>query len=129
MYLKFKKLIDKFSITFEHKPYVKSIDDESGFNLPPTSGDWVEVTEVLLPFDQSTLPSTKGHSTGSYLSSGGLVETADMVIYTNNTYQLKDQFRWHGQIFEVIASNDYSGYSDVIIYFLKGVSGQNGDFI
>ena len=129
MYLNFKKMIDKFSITFEHKPYTKSIDDYSGFNLPSTSGDWVEVSEVLLPFDQSTLPSTKGHSTGTYLSSGGLVETADMVIYTNNKYQVKDQFRWHGQIFEIIASNDYSGYSDVIMYFLKVVSGQNGDFV
>lgn len=129
MYLNFKKMIDKFSITFEHKPYTKSVDDESGFNLPSMSGDWVEVSEVLLPFDQSTLPSTKGHSTGTYLSSGGFVETADMVIYTNNKYHVKDQFRWHGQIFEIIASNDYSGYSDVIMYFLKGVSGQNGDFV
>lgn len=129
MYLNFKKMIDKFSITFEHKPYTKSVDDDSGFNLPSMSGDWVEVSEVLLPFDQSTLPSTKGNSTGTYLSSGGLVETADMVIYTNNKYHVKDQFRWHGQIFEIIASNDYSGYSDVIMYFLKGVSGQNGDFV
>lgn len=125
MFIKFKNMLERNKIPLQFMSNNNSIDD-SGFVTPSVSNNWTDVNEVILPYDQSSMPSASGHSTGTLMTAGGTFETYDYVIYTTNKYAIKDRFKWHDSIFEIISENDYTGYSDVHIYFLKGTSAQYG---
>ena len=115
-------LIKSFAVPFSYKPYFET--KTRAREVKKGYGDEVKVNEALVPFNQGDTPTQSGQTSRNMFTFGGQVVTADWVWYSNHLdVVLNSHVYYHGQTLVVIASDDYSGYSDMKIYYLKGQTG------
>lgn len=123
-YISFKDMINEFGVDLTVTPYVSPSksphfhyvggerieDDETPTAKPETRH------EPVVP------PNTVGSLLGQFVS-GGEIEQADLLwistkLYPKNT--IVEVLSQPGQKYRVVNSSNYQGYSDVVIYELKG---------
>lgn len=125
-YISFKKMINEFGVDLTVTPYV-SPAKKPHFHY--VGGEKIEDDETPTPQSEArhepvVPPSTANSFLGKFVS-GGEIEQADLLwistkLYPKNTIvEVPSQ---PGQKYRVINSSDYQGYSDVVIYELKGDS-------
>lgn len=114
----FSKLIKRKAINFE---YATRKDVTNAMN-ETTKGfsERIPVKEVLLPYNQGGMPVGSNQTTRQSISDAGLIETADHVWYSLISVPVGTRVYHNGNEYELIAIDDYSDYSDVYIYYLKG---------
>lgn len=121
-YISAKKLIDKFAVPFQYAIY--SEEDDIIGDSTPVIGDKIDVKEVILPYNQGDSPMGSGQTSRNTFTIAGKVVTADMVWYSNTPdVPIMSRVYYHGQTLEVIGVDDWTGYSDMKIYYLKGYTG------
>lgn len=112
-------LIKSFSVPFTYKPYIERENDAG--EAVKGYGDEVKVNEALVPFNQGDTPTQSGQTSRNMFTFLGQDVTADWVWYSNHLdVILNSRVYYHGKTLVVIASDDYTGYSDMKIYYLKG---------
>lgn len=112
-------LIKSFAVPFTYKPYIESENDAG--EAVKGYGDEVKVNEALVPFNQGDTPTQSGQTSRNMFTFLGQDVTADWVWYSNHLdVILNSHVYYHGKTLVVIASDDYTGYSDMKIYYLKG---------
>lgn len=121
-YISSKKLIEKFAVPFQYAKF-SEVDDIIG-DSTPVIGDKIDVNEVILPYNQGDSPMGSNQTSRNMFTIAGKVVTADMVWYSNTPdVPIMSRVYYHGQTLEVIGVDDWSGYSDMKIYYLKGYTG------
>lgn len=114
----FANLIKKNAIEFQ---YAERIDITNAMNETVKGfGEKVTVKEVLLPYNQGNTPVGGNQTDRQIISEAGVIETADHVWYSLIEVPVGTRIYHNGKEYEVVAIDDYSDYSDVIIYYLKG---------
>lgn len=112
-------LIKSFAVPFTYKPYIENENDAG--EAVKGYGNEVKVNEALVPFNQGDTPTQSGQTSRNMFTFLGQDVTADWVWYSNHLdVILNSRVYYHGKTLVVIASDDYTGYSDMKIYYLKG---------
>lgn len=116
--LKFAKMIAKFGVDFQYQNLTttknKMRETVKGFSDP------ISVHEPLLPYNQGDMPASSAQTTRMVITDSGTIETADMVWYSLKDVSIGARVLHHSKQYTVIAIEDYSDYSDVKVYYLKG---------
>lgn len=114
----FSRVIKKFGVDFQYSLRIETRNElneiEKGF------GDRVDVHEPILPYNQGDMPSSSQQTTRQVLTDAGTLETTDHVWYSTLVVPNGSRVYHNGREYEVIACDDYSDYSNVHIYYLKG---------
>ncbi|MGV0167207.1 hypothetical protein ACRYI5_01250 [Furfurilactobacillus sp. WILCCON 0119] len=116
-------LLETFAVSFtlermQHSTHVHGQTVTGGLTEPEV------INEPVMPFAQGGSPSTSGHSSGMEFTDGGQLEQADWVWYsTHDAIPLGSVATINAKRYEVVDSDDWQGYSDVTIYYLKGLTG------
>lgn len=117
MFLKFSRLIKKYGVDFtyslEKKGKTRMGEPINGY------GDEIPVHEPLLPYNQGEMPTSSGQTTHTLMTDAGVITVGDMVWYSLKDVPMGTRVQYHGKSFEAVGEDDYTGYSDVRIYYLK----------
>lgn len=114
----FSKMITKNGVDFQYSARIDTEDDfgevHKGF------GDKIDVHEPILPYNQGDMPASSQQNSRQVLTDAGTLETSDHVWYSLLVIKNGTRVYHNGNQYEVIACDDYSDYSNVHIYYLKG---------
>ncbi|CAK1230383.1 unnamed protein product [Fructobacillus cardui] len=114
----FAKMIRKYAIDFQ---YAKREDKTNALGETVKGfGDKVSVHEVILPYNQGDMPVGANQTVRQSITDAGVVQTTDHVWYSLTSVPVGTRVYHNWNEYEVIAVDDYSDYSDVVIYYLKG---------
>lgn len=119
--IKMAAVIKSFGVTFT---YQRKVADkrEHGQTVPGGLSEPIEVTEPIMPFAQGNSPAASGHSSGGMMMVNGQLEQADLVWYSNESdVPIGSQVLLHGEAYRVMNSDNWQDFSDVAIYYLKGL--------
>lgn len=112
-------MLHKFGIHFEYSTRTDIVNG-AGESIKGYSKDRISVYEPLLPYNQGDLPASSGQTTRQVVSDLGVIETSDHVWYSLLDVPIGSRVYHNGNQYEVMAKDDYTDYSDVCIYYLKG---------
>lgn len=114
----FSRLIKKYGVDFQYALRIDTQDDYGedikGF------GDKISVHEPIMPYNQGDMPANSQQTARQVLTDAGTVETSDHVWYSMLDVPNGARVYHKGKEYELIACDDYSDYSNVHIYYLKG---------
>ena len=111
-------MIKKYGVKFQ---YSLRIDTENDFGEEIKGyGDKVDVYEPIMPYNQGDMPANSQQTSRQVLTDAGTLETSDHVWYSLLEVPNGSRVYHNGKEYEVIACDDYSDYSNVHIYYLKG---------
>lgn len=116
-------IIKSFGVTFTLERKVGN-HREHGQTVANEPSEPVTLSEPIMPMAQGNSPAASGHSSAAMFMVNGQLEQADLVWYSNVTDVPIDSIvTLHDHRYKVVATDDWSDFSDVKIYYLKGLEG------
>lgn len=122
-FISFKGMFEEYGVDIKVYPYIK----------PSSKPHYHHVGGIKVPSDDDTpvdaesrhepvLPNSAQSSLMAQFLSGGEMTQADLLWISSKKYPINTKVEVASQsgTFRVVSCSDYQGYSDVVIYELKG---------
>ncbi len=111
---RFKRLIDKYSVSFTVQKLSEGYYDEDTGEYVEGSDESVQMKGAITPVKSELI-----------YRSGGRLTAEDCLLYVLEPLEYKTRILYKGKVYSVEAAEDYSDFADFHYYILKAVSAFN----